>query len=616
MGKKASLKHDVSFESYANEFQDYDDEWDDDDEGERYVCSHVAAPKFIASRNAKKIPSTTNRKREAAAGTLNAIGSSSSKGSFSVLPPMTMLRYYKRDPRLRITTIIDANSLVHVATYLNLRSVSALCCTCRLIDDLLSADYLYCRESSMGTSGINSNLMLPCVTKLSNILPLSTSNGKPRSKGIARLFTHESELIFGATLQNVPPDTDTAAILAARNRNYAVAGHIRYKNEVNNVHLFGSGSVAVVTSACEIFVFSIETSAKAKERSTPAKSSFTPPSCDILLDSVVHSERNILALLSTVPKGSRYLLSLLKLPRHRGDGPDLISQCKLPPINLFLSSKSKPIVQFNADGSRILFGTTEKCFVAHTSLETSIMYSPHQRQFSSLTLHDRFLFCVRNRTISIYDVTKDDEPIACGQISSEYDKPESIFLFGGRLWMMCSRQLLCTPRILQNLKKVSACGGVREGARTSSFNVVIAHAFSFDSSDNRCVWKEENNLYVSSGQKVRVFDRRDVSSPFLVTANAEITSIFADTTKLICSTKHPNRRSGRIEIFPIDTATRTVFRSVFVRKTFLSSHVMSNVKTDGRLLSVSYSYDEEAASPKSYGGDVQIFDLLQVLDGR
>lgn len=612
MGKKASLKHDVSYESYDDEFQDYDDEWDGDD-GERYICSHVAAPKYIASRNAKRIPSTTNRRREAAAGTLNAIGSSSSKGSFSVLAPITTLRYYNRDPRLRITTIINTNSLVHVATYLNLRSVSALCCTCRLIDDLLSADYLYCLESSMSMSGINISMVLPCVTKLSNILPLATSNGKPRPKGIARLFTHESDLIFGATLQNVPTDTGTAAILAARNRNYAVAGHIRYKNEVDNVHLFSSGSVAVVTNACEIFVYLMKTSAK--ERSTPAKSSFTPPSCDILLGSAVHSERNMLALLSTVPKGSRYLLSLLKLPRHRGDGPDLISQCKLPPTNLFLSSKSKPIIQFNADGSRILFGTTEECFVAHTSFETSIMYSPRQRQFSSLTLHDRFLFCVRNRTISIYDVTKDDEPIACGQISSEYDKPESMFLFGGRLWMMCSRQLLCTPRILQNLNKFSACGGVRERAYTSSFNVVIAHAFSFDTSDNRYVWKEENNLYVSSGQKVRVFDRRDVSSPFLVTANAEITSIFADTTKLICTTKHPNRRSGRIEIFPIDTATRTVFRSVFVRKTFLSSHVMSNVKTDGRLLSVSYSYDEEASS-KSYGGEVQIFDLLQDLDGR
>ena len=202
------------------------------------------------------------------------------------------------------------------------------------------------------------------------------------------------------------------------------------------------------------------------------------------------------------------------------------------------------------------------------------------------------------------------EPIASGQVSLEYDKPKSLFLFGGRLWMICSRQLLCTPKLLHNLHKLSATYSGGTGLRT--FEVHISHTITIDSSDNPCTWKEGNHLYVSSGRIVRVFHRGDVSSFFLVTADAEITSIFADATKLVCSTKHPNGRSGRIEIFPIDTATNTACKSVFVKKTFLSSHFMNNVKTRGSLLSVSYSYNREASSKQyMYGGEVQLFDLFQ-----
>lgn len=415
-------------------------------------------------------------------------------------------------------------------------------------------------------------------------------------KGLPEHLRHESDRVFGCRYY----------LSTQRNRNFAVAELVRSKNEVDNVHLFGGNAVAVVTKSCEIEVCWINTSTNTKQKSMPTQSSFMPPSCDILLGSAFHNDSNVLALLSTVPKGSRYLLSLLRLPMHRGDGPDLISQCKLPPFSLFSSSSAKPILNFNADGSRILLGTTERCFVTHTTIETSVMWSPKQRQFASLMLHDKYLFGVRGKTISIYDTTRDDVPIVSGQISSDHDKPDSIFLFGGRLWMLCATQLLCTPRLVQNLNKLSPTGGA------CNFKVDISHTFGLDSLSSRFICKRGNFLYVSSGQMVRLFDRKDVSSPLVFTADAEITSMFADDTKVVCSTKHPNGRSGRIELFPIDAATRTAFRSVFVKRTFLSSHTMDNVRICGRLLSVSYSYDGEASSKS----EVQVFDLLQDLDGR
>mmetsp|Transcript_32400 Transcript_32400/g.95484 ORF Transcript_32400/g.95484 Transcript_32400/m.95484 type:complete len:293 (+) Transcript_32400:932-1810(+) len=185
--------------------------------------------------------------------------------------------------------------------------------------------------------------------------------------------------------------------------------------------------------------------------------------------------------------------------------------------------------------------------------------------------------------------------------------------------------LLCTRKgILQNLNKLSLDG--RGGGRSYVFTVDADHKFSLASSKYRCLFKRGNDLlFLSSGREIRVFDRRgDVSSPFVFSAESSITSMFADNTKLVCATKHPNGRSGRMEVFHLDIFTQTMFASLVVKKTFQSQHTMHSPQLNGRYLSIGYSYDGERAAlgagrfASSYftvGGEMQVFDLLR-LEGK
>mmetsp|Transcript_32400 Transcript_32400/g.95483 ORF Transcript_32400/g.95483 Transcript_32400/m.95483 type:complete len:333 (+) Transcript_32400:313-1311(+) len=235
--------------------------------------------------------------------------------------------------------------------------------------------------------------------------------GKSRPKGLARTMAHEADRIFG-----------NGGV-----RNLAVAGHVRCKDEVDSAHLFDRGAIAIVTKACEVEVHWIGgngtnttcTSTRAG-RGKATKSSLKLAGCDLLLGSTFHTKKRMIALLSTVTAGRRYMLSLVRLPSFRGDAPEVMLQCKLPPCTLSSTSDAKELLQFNADGSRILLGTTEKFFVADVHFETNRMWTTGQGRgnFTSVTLHDKFLFALRGRTISIYDSswTSDERPIATGKL--------------------------------------------------------------------------------------------------------------------------------------------------------------------------------------------------------
>lgn len=638
IGKKASFNQ----LSFADEdyYDYYDDDDCDDDDDYNYdgdgrqqklrINPKIASAKYLASRSQQRKTTsmaTAVHKHKHSSGTISNVRpsssiSSSSSSSLNVVRP-TYLRYYNRDPKIRLLTVLDNNSLLHVASFLDLKSIAGWSCTGKFMDEFLSPDALYCSTSStLGVGSKNKDaLMLPCAKKLPYSLSLLSrsddNDQRQRPKGMARTMAHEADRIFvgnGGT------------------RNLAVASHIRCKEKVDSTHLFGQDAIAIVAKTCEVEIHWISTSSvKGKNKKGAAaatKSRLKLPSCDELLCSAYHSKKKIVALLSTVTAGRRYMLSLVRLPSFRGDAPEIVLQAKLPPCTLSSSSDAKEVLEFNADGSRALLGTTEKFFVANLEFETNRMWTPGQgKGFTSVALHDKFLFAVRGRTISIYDTssTCDGGPIATGKLNStNAERPEKILVFGGRIWVLCLSYLLCTPKgILQSLNKLSVGGGSGRGGYT--FTVDTDHKFSLAPSDYRCVFKQGGNvLFVSSGREIKVFGRLDVSRPFVFSADSSVTSMFADNTKLVCATKHPNGRSGKVEVFHLDMFTKTMFASIAVKKTFQSQHVMHDPQMNGRYLSIAYSYDDERpslaagrsmTSSSAVGGEVQVFDLLR-LEGK
>ena len=641
IGKKASFNQlsfadeyddgwDGDYDDYDGFDYDYDDYDGYDDSCQQHQQQHelkinpkIASAKYLAARSRqqqkKNSPAVPKNRHSSGITISNAKPSSSSSAlgatSLDIIRP-TYLRYYNRDPKIRILAILDNNSLLHVASFLDLKSIAGWSCTGKFMDEFLSPDALYCKP--LGVSLEKNALMLPCAKNLPyhiSLLPSSVDKSQQRPKGMARTMAHEADRIFVGN---------------GETRNLAVASHIRCKDKVDGTHLFDQDAIAIVTQTCEVEVNWFGTSpvkGKGNKATSASKSRLRLPSCDELLCSAFHAKKRMVALLSTVTAGRRYMLSLVRLPSFRGDAPEIVLQAKLPPCTLSSSSDAKEILAFNADGSRVLLGTTEKCFVADTQFETNRMYTPGQGKgnFTSVALHDKFLFAVRGRTVSIYDTSSpcDDSPIATGKVDPNAEKPQKIVIFGGRIWLLCSQYLICTPKgILQSLNKLSLGGGGGKAGHT--FAVETDLKFPLASSDLRCTFKCRDLLFVSSGRQIRVFDRRYFSNPLVFSASSSITSMFADNTKLVCATKHPNGRSGRVEVFQFDIFTKTTFASILVKKTFQSQHLMHNPQMNGRYLSIAYSYDNERllsaavrsmASSANVGGEIQVFDLLR-LEGK
>ena len=361
IGKKASFNQLF----FADE---YDDGWEDDYDGfgcdydgfdyDCHECDYdggggrqqqqlrrinpkIASAKYLAARarsQQRKTPAaaTATQKHKHSSGITisNARPSSSSSASASasslnVVRP-TYLRYYNRDPKTRILTTLDNNSLLHVATFLDLKSIAGWSCTGKFMDEFLSPDALYCTSS--GASLEKNALMLPCAKKLPyhiSLLPRSGDNSQrqQRPKGMARAMAHEADRIFFGN-GNV------------RNRNLAVASHIRCKEKVDSTHLFDRDAMAIVTKTCEVEIHWFGSSASSvkgkrnKAVATASKSRLKLPSCDELLKSTFHTKTRMVALFSTVTAGRRYMLSLVQLPSFRGDAPEIILQAKLPPCTL------------------------------------------------------------------------------------------------------------------------------------------------------------------------------------------------------------------------------------------------------------------------------------------
>lgn len=571
MGKKASFKHDLSWED-----EDWEDDYDDDDEfchddtgdADDYGCALGSAAE-VSPRKSVRSGSTEGKKHTAEA-IIRKKKPISSKTDMKVrlLAPPTKFLYFISDPRVTLS-ILDDDTLLHLSAYLPLRSIGALSCGNTCLDSLLSADFLYC-------TGTDRDSAFPSVQKLQNILTLRTENGKEaRPRGLARTFAIESDVY------SCPCGVGDESS-SSRARNFQVADHIRSREVIDSA-LVHDGAVTYTTKSCEIVT---------RWCGSKATRSLTLPTCAHLVSSAYHKSTRVCAVLASHSKGRcRYVLTLVALPRQRDETPTVLWKHEFT-TTLFSSSITRPIVKFNLDGSRILFGSLERCFAIDASGKNP--WAMRRANLCSVIIQDKFVFALHNSSLNIYDVTQGPNPVASGTLPRRPNAQlslQDIVFFGGRVWIVCETVLMCTARLMRVLRAVEHSG--QEVMKVTVTDVSVLEPQIHAS----CC--HDNFLYIASGKRIRRFDRRSVSVPCTIFHAEEcVEGMYIDRTKIICTTAHPNGRSGRVEIIPICQFEGRAFPSVFVKRTFLSSHRMDSIQVDGRLLAVSYQY--EVVEDRSY----------------
>uniref|UniRef100_A0A7S4HZE5 Uncharacterized protein n=1 Tax=Odontella aurita TaxID=265563 RepID=A0A7S4HZE5_9STRA len=532
----------------------------------------LATEETAADRAKTKAPARTAKKKPVSKRTDMQV---------RLLAPPTKFLYYIADPQVTLT-MLDGDTILHLSAYLPLRSIGSLSCANKSMEHILSSDFLYC----LGTGRSST---LPCVHQSKNVLPLRTVEGEARARGVARKFSIES------SIYSCQGDESRA-------RNFAVADHIRSKDAIDSI-LVHDGAVTYTTKGCEVITRWCGRKVK--------QSSLSLPICSYLISSAHHNGTRVYAVLASHSKGRcRYVLSLVTLSRKRDGAPTLLWEHQFSAM-LFTSSATKAVVKFNLDGSRILFGTLERCFVIDAASGKNV-WAMRRANLLSVVIQDKFVFAVtQSRSLHIYNVTQGQDPVASGtlprRLNSELNVQGIIFL-GGRVWIVCETKLMCTGRLMRVLRNL-ASSAAGEGIP----RVTVMDVSYLEPQQKHIVHCHDNFLYVASGKRIRGFDRRNIFAPCKTyCAEEKVNAMQIDQTKIICATVHPNGRSGRLEIIPICQVGGLAYPSVFVKRTFLSSHQMYSIQFGGRLLVVLYRYD--VVEDRSCSGEIQVFDIQHCND--
>jgi hypothetical protein len=333
MGKKASLKIDVSFHEDDIDY-DYDDDFDWNLEG-----STSARSKSKNSQSQIKLV------------TLRSLGSTTTASSTIKVATRAGLCaiprcYTRRQKGFQPFASLDQNIVVVMAHFLDLTSIQAWSCTCRLFNDILASDFLYCRCASRvpsssrqeNATGIMSmeeeydnmkrkwlarQSILPCLLPYEvEILPRLKDSAhkelmqelKQRPLGVARKFASEATIYSRLSgtqnskgevnfkqLFTVPCPRDCTADKAL-DLSLSYGGRwVRYATQ--------SGGT-IISSMIKDLGSSKKASANSVTRCSPF------PSCDHLLACAFDTRQEVCAMLSTPVQGnrSRSIISLVSLP--------------------------------------------------------------------------------------------------------------------------------------------------------------------------------------------------------------------------------------------------------------------------------------------------------------
>lgn len=594
MGKKASLRWDLDYDLEEEYDNDADDDYDYDcwvDDGEdtsideqngksfpnssRTPISKVSSRKSTALARAKTIHGTFGNRMPSDLG-------SHSASSIKV--------YHKSTGRPIEHLILDhgyESILYHLASFLSIRSISALSCVNKRLEETLRHHTLYTKGSP---------LLIPCL----KACPLSATIGNLATFSLSRALALESTLF---------QKTKTLS----RERTLVEMGSIDQSGQVVFCRWSDGGSRLVYLSKQGKLVTHLMSSPKLNQQSREFQS---------MHPRELYKHDECLGILSSDTSGQlcsvvwmpatgirRYTLTTSSIDFQRKIMWQLdIDHPKSVGATFTFGTSfhhRRPSIKFSTTGDSIILYFMHKFGVYEAQTGNCVWEHDLAKEFQNWhawTVHDDFVVAItaKKRKIIIYSLTH-KTLVACGtapkrdgssknasmpskppQADPESKIPQ-IQIFDDRVWFTRYPHLYCTGGIFRRLQKflgkfgsINTLTSSATPSRIQPLPIRKVHTVTALNNSKVLLQRHGPRLYLADGSLIKIFggqlrsqnmDETRVLEPRQVlSAEGTVDFLQADSMKLVCGISDEKR--CRIEVFllpDLPTDRNTLYHSVFVK---------------------------------------------------
>ena len=491
MGRKACLALDMN--DYSDDFADIEETWFDqhhDHEEEERPPSPIESARLGRSRTRQDDACVVATNKSTVMPRLPRTFSDRQPELAMITPRLGKTAYIGNPLRRPVFEEMLARNdalLVQTLSFLDLLDVVTLSkVSTGLREQIDSFEGLFCRIDSGFSSDKN---LLPCLLPVKGKL-LTLSSELPRPAGLCRRFAYEclSQIVYKSSSgKNVVAPRQLYCAHASEYTCAMSFRNIRWQHILKGPQrrLCWKGGLRL-THVCnepnKCALTTVWLSTMSEDKVSTIK--YLPPGTETIVDSAIHEDRSLCAILATVNK--QYVLSMIALPLAPGEavgnsrGHELNWQKNLSSNwQLFSSSETRSIVSFNLKGNLLVFGSTERWGAIDSKTGKhlwtgSIQYPSRSikntRSMSETSviiaylIHKEFLFLLQDRgtRLRIFDVsdTSNSQPIAessnlnwsasfrrsCTRQRWSSEGKFSLAFCGGRLFVAGYRDLIVSKQ--------------------------------------------------------------------------------------------------------------------------------------------------------------------------
>ena len=641
MSKKASRKFYLNVDLDDVERDYYEDlyYWNDDDETEEdqhnHKCTNVSGRQKKADKKTVKSPKRllVNSNKESA----NSKSSLACSSHFKDTTPQIKLYHKRQLGRPFSNLLLDRGHesvLFVIASFLGMRSISALSCTNKCWERMLANSDLYCQQKSSCAP-----LLLPCCTRKN--IPLSSSCASEVARSLAlesTLFSKEKSQKRNRTLREAFAISPAQlSILESKLSNYG-------------------STVTYLTNRGKVVSYKLSNNfSKNNVNIKPILSrQMVPRDCsEIEIISSFCSSKYCAILFMPSTGVRRYTLSVVALDSSAimaNWQHDFLSNPALNSTSLAITlAIHGPSRYFSVkmDSDHQWVAVVFRCHLFVFSLSDSnlvwehVLSSKECQDWDTWVFHKRYIIATAGssrrysrQVLMIYCVDS-KRLVALGRTpqhnSSVYNRQNDaslppIIVHKGRIYFACQYLLRCTGLIFRRLDRTKAAT-TTDDTVTNVPVLQIKQLYVLKqladiklqqptllAQFNDAVYLTNGNL-VETWQDVCIENTKPVFTSYQVlSADGIITSLQVDSTKIVCGIK--DERKHRIEIFlrpeVAAAVNNALYYSVFVKSAsvFLDRFQFRNVEFQGGRLLIETQRPPVGSTILAQESRIQIFDLF------
>lgn len=536
--------------------------------------------------------------------------------------------YYRRPVGKPFSTLLldygHESILLHIASFLAIRSISALSCVSQRLDKILAEDALYCQASSMA---------LPCM-KEGPAIPLSIS-GSRRARSLAlesTLFWKSHNQSRERSLTNILTIPHrVGSMLDSRLSMYGNA--VTYTTDNGDILSCRLSNASQVTSSNHH-----QQGASIYSKPTISKRLFPKDSLGVISSCCAGVHRAVLYMPSNGLR--RYVLSVGSITNSSTNGinwqrdiiqtstsssPGCCSQ-PLPPKALSGHiSRQRYSVKIDALGRWVIVAFKNHVAVfsgSDGSVAWEFSLEKEHQDWYTWILHGRYIVAITSsrKHLLIYSLEL-RRRVASGQMppkqhrrrgqrSSNSNLQEgqvpTILVCGERVWWVQHFNLICTGCIFRRLDRQCTQTTADEQIIAKELRIKQFHVVALLRNEQPILKDYRETIFVADGDLIKIFKPERLASvlssfgkcatidPCLVlSAEGTINFLQADSTKIVCGV-NSGKKKLRIEVFmrpEVAFDSRSLYHSVFVKNAsvFCDRYEYRNIEFRGRRLLVELS---------------------------